>query len=135
MRPRTIVADAEAVALIAVRDRQMLPWLAWLKQHDARLYITGATLAEVTDGTSRDVAVRRVVASATIVPTDEAIGFQAGKLRAEAAGVRKKPRDLTVDAIVAATARSLPSPAVVITGDPDDFNLLLQGSTVRVERI
>jgi hypothetical protein len=45
--------------------------------------------------------------------------------------VRRKKRDLTVDAIVAATAVEL-APSVVITGDASDLALLLDGFDVKI---
>jgi hypothetical protein len=48
--------------------------------------------------------------------------------------VRRKKRDLTVDAIVAATAVEL-APSVVITADKSDLELLLVGFDVKVSEV
>jgi hypothetical protein len=47
---------------------------------------------------------------------------------------RAVKRDLTVDAIVAATAMEL-APSVVLTGDAADLELLVEGFVVRVSVI
>jgi predicted nucleic acid-binding protein len=93
------------------------------------------TLTEVTDGTARDVNVRRVVNAMRVLPVTDAIGYSAGRLRHTATRTRRKARDLTVDAVVAATALTLANPVVVLTSDPDDLRLLLQGTDVRVEHL
>ncbi len=64
--------------------------------------------------------------------TDQ-IGYRAGSLRARASVARRKPRDLTVDAVVAATALVLPGPTIVLTSEQSDLGLLLAGTAVRVE--
>ena len=63
------------------------------------------------------------------------IGYRAGQLRATAVRVRRKRRDLTVDAIVAATALTLPAPVVVLTSDPEDLRLLLAGTRIAVAAV
>lgn len=91
--------------------------------------------SEVTDGTSRDIGVRRVAKTLDREVVSEQIGYRAGRLRAAAASSRRKPRDLTVDAIVAATALTLRAPVVVLTSDPTDLRLLLTSTAVKVESI
>jgi predicted nucleic acid-binding protein len=49
-------------------------------------------------------------------------------------GVRRKKRDLTVDAIVAATAVEL-APSVVVTADKSDLELLVDGFDVKVSLV
>ncbi len=63
------------------------------------------------------------------------IGYDAGRLRATAVLTRRKPRDLTVDAVVAATALTLPGPTIILTADAGDLRRLLDGTAVRVEGI
>lgn len=63
---------------------------------------------------------------------DDTIGYRAGALRAAAATRRKKPRDLTVDALVAATAVGLTGPVAVLTADVADLQLLLAGTNVKL---
>lgn len=82
-----------------------------------------------------DVGVRRVAKTVRREPVTEQIGYRAGRLRAAASNTRRKARDLTVDAVVAATALSLPEPVVVLTSDPADLTRLLEGTSVKVVRI
>lgn len=95
------------------------------------MYASCLTLAEVTDGTAGDVAVRRAVKAVRLVDVGAEIGCRAGQLRAVAAASRRKHRDLPVDAVVAATALTLPMPVVVLTSDAEDLRLLLAGENVR----
>lgn len=60
--------------------------------------------------------------------------MRAGALRARADSGRRKKRDLTVDAIVAATAAEL-APSVVITADKPDLELLVDGYDVKVSAV
>lgn len=105
------------------------------RRTDSILYASTATLVEVTDGRLRDARVRRAVKALRLREVTEAIGFRAGGLRAGAVASRSKPRDLTVDSIVAATALELPPPVVVLTSDVGDLRLLLSDSAIRVESI
>lgn len=134
--PCSVLLDAEAVSALASQSLRIYPWLAAVAQTGSTLYVSAATLAETTDGTARDANVRCVVASHAIVrPVDQQVGFSAGRLRAAASRGRKKPRDLTIDALVAATALTLQPPVIVLTADVGDFAALLEGAAVRVHSI
>lgn len=135
VRPYSMLLDAEALSLLAVDDRSMQAWATVARRTDSILYVSAVTLAEVTDGSARDVDVRRTIKAIRIVDVNDEVAYRAGRLRASGARTRRKPRDLTVDAVVASTALSLPSPVVVLTSDPEDHALLLQGTPVHVEKI
>ncbi|WP_395729026.1 PIN domain-containing protein [Nakamurella sp.] len=135
VRPHSFLLDAEALSALAVADRRMQAWATVARRSGSSLHASTLTLAEVTDGRGRDAAVHRVAKALRLVEVTEQIGFAAGRLRAAAATARRKPRDLTVDAVVAATALVLTSPVVVLTSDPRDLRLLLSETTVRVEVI
>lgn len=135
VRPHAFLLDAEALSALAADDRRMQAWGTVARRTDSTLLASTVTLAKVADGRSRDVAVRRIVKAIRLVDVTEQIGFVAGRLRATAASGRRKPRDLTVDAVVAATALSIPTPVVVLTSDPVDLRLLLAGTSIRIERI
>lgn len=134
-RPHSILLDAEALSALATASRSMQAWATVARRTDSVLYASAATLAEVTDGSSRDAGVRRAANALRLVPVTEEIGYRAGGLRASAAKGRRKARELTVDAIVAATALGLPPPVAVLTSDPDDLGLLLAVAVVRVEAL
>lgn len=135
-RAYSFVLDCEALSAAARANRVMQPWLELARRTDSVLYVSALTLAEATDGTADDVRVRRMLKATRVIPVTEPIGYEAGRLRRSATSARRKARDLTVDAVVAATALAIPDPAVVIlTGDPDDLSLLTQGTSIAVEPI
>lgn len=133
--PHSILLDSEALSALALDQPEMLAWAVVARRTDSTLHASTVTLAEVTDGSSRDIGVRRVAKTLDREVVTEQIGYRAGRLRAAAASARRKPRDLTVDAVVAATALSLRGPVVVLTSDPADLRLLLEGTGVKVESI
>lgn len=132
VRPHAFLLDAEALSGLALGERAMQAWATMVRRTDSTLHASTITLTEVTDGRTRDAAVRRIVKAVRLVDVTEQIGFAAGRLRAGAISARRKPRDLTIDAVVAATALALPSPVVVLTSDPGDLRLLLAGTSVLV---
>lgn len=134
-RPHSFILDAEALSALAVNSRAMQAWATLVHRTDSTLHASTLTLAEVTDGGARDAGVRRVVKALHLHPVTEEVGYLAGRLRAAAATSRRKPRDLTVDAVVAATALELTGPAVVFTSDPGDLRALLADTPVRVEAL
>ena len=135
VRPHSMLLDAEALSALARDDRSMQAWATFAKRSDSIIYASCLTLVEVTDGSARDSAVRRAVKAVRLVDVDPEIGYRASELRAAVGTSRRKLRDLTVDAVVAATALALPSPVVVLTSDPDDLRLLLADHDVRVEAL
>ncbi|MBP8921185.1 MAG: hypothetical protein KBG85_15875 [Micropruina sp.] len=134
-RSHSILLDAEALSALAEDDRRMLPWATVAHRTDSILHASTATLAEVTDGSARDANIRRAARAVRLIDVTAGIGYRAGQLRATAVRVRRKRRDLTVDAIVAATALTLPAPVVVLTSDPEDLRLLLAGTRIAVAAV
>lgn len=133
--PHSIVLDAEALSALANTERRMQPWAEFARRTDSQMYVSIVTLAETTDGGTRDIAIRRAAKSLQLEPVTEAVGYRAGRLRATATSGRRAARDLTVDAVVASTALKLPAPVIVLTSDGSDLLALLDGTAVRVERI
>lgn len=131
--PHSILLDAHALSSLADEARSMREWVAWAVRTGSTIHVSALTLAETTDGTPRDARVRRAAKALVIEPVTPGIGYSAGALRAKAASSRRKPRDLTVDAVIAATALTLRMPVVVLTSDKPDVGLLLEGSGIAVE--
>lgn len=129
-----VFLDAEALTAYARGARHFVPLAIASERLDAELHASALTLAEVTDGSGRDVVIRRVASAIEIHDTTAAIGFEAGRLRARTARGRRKARDLTVDAVVAASAVAARA-TVVLTSDLADLERLLEGMGVRVEPI
>jgi predicted nucleic acid-binding protein len=126
----SLLLDASALSRLARNDVAIQPWLAVAAAQQAVMYVSAATLAESVDGTPRDAAVHRVVKTETkCEAVTDTIGYEAGRLRARAASSRRKPRELTVDALVVATACTLPRPVVILTSDTGDMDLLLGADT------
>ncbi len=134
-RPHSVLLDAEALSALAGGRRDMQAWATVARRTDSVLYASALTLAEVTDGTARDAQLRRVVKAVRVEIVTDQIGYLAGSLRAGGAVGRRKRRDLTVDAVVAATAMTLPRPTILITSDQRNLRLLLDGAEMRVEGI
>ncbi|CAM3221853.1 hypothetical protein NODU109028_04525 [Nocardioides dubius] len=135
VRPHAILLDAEGLSALAAGERRMQAWAEVALRSSSILYASTATLAEVARGTAANANLRRTAKAVRLVQVDESIGYRAGALRARAASRRRKPRDLTVNAIVAATAIDLPRPTIVLTSDAPDLATLLAGHAVQVESI
>ncbi|MCL2464115.1 MAG: type II toxin-antitoxin system VapC family toxin [Micrococcales bacterium] len=131
---RTLVLDSQAVAALAHRTAGMAERLEAARRMDARVVIPSVVLAEVMTGGADDAAVWHVVRRFPVVDLDARWCARAGGLRERAEKVRRKKRDLTIDALVAAVATGV-QPAVVITADPDDFALLLDGYDVKISTV
>lgn len=133
--PHSIVLDSQALSLYAESSAVMHPWIAAALRMNSILHISTVTLAETTDGSARDANIRRVVKNMNRIYVSEAIAYEAGRLRARATGLRRKPRDVTIDALVASTALSLRPPIIVLTSDEYDLTLLLEGTGVHVYKV
>jgi predicted nucleic acid-binding protein len=130
---RVLILDSEAVSALAEKRKGMAERLAAAQRADHRVVIPTVVLAEVATGAPADAANWHVLGKVPTVELRQRVAMRAGALRARADRVRRKKRDLAVDAIVAATAVDL-APSVVITADQPDLELLVDGD-VKVSRI
>ena len=131
---RALILDAEAVSALAEQRAGMAERLAAAQQSDHRVLIPAVVLAEVATGAPTDAAIWHVLSKIPTLDLPQGVAMRAGALRTRAERVRRKKRDLTVDALVAATAVEL-APSVVLTGDTSDFELLVDGYDVRVSAV
>ncbi len=131
---RVLILDSEAVSALAEQRKGMAERLAAAREADHRVLIPTVVLAEVATGAPTDAAIWHVLGRIPTVDLPQSVSMRAGTLRARADSVRRKKRDLTVDAIVAATAVEL-APSVVITADKPDLELLVDGFDVKVSAI
>lgn len=131
---RVLILDSEAVSALAEKRRGMAERLAAAQAADHRVLIPAVVLAEVATGAPTDAAIWHVLAKIPTVDLPQGVAMRAGALRTRADSVRRKKRDLTVDAIVAATAVEL-APCVVITADTSDLELLVDGFDVKVSAV
>ena len=131
---RILILDTEAVSALAQKRKGMAERLAAAQQADHRVLIPAVVLAEVATGAPSDASIWHVLGKIPTLDLPQGVAMRAGALRSRAERVRRKKRDLTVDAIVAATAVEL-APSVVITADKSDLELLLDGFDVKVSEI
>ncbi|MBB2893574.1 type II toxin-antitoxin system VapC family toxin [Flexivirga oryzae] len=131
---RALILDSEAVAALAQRRQGMAERLAAAQEADHRVVIPTVVLAEVATGALTDAAIWHVLGKIPTVDLPESVEMRAGTLRSRAERTRRKKRDLTVDAIVAATAVEL-APSVVLTADRSDLELLTDGFDVKVSPV
>jgi predicted nucleic acid-binding protein len=131
---RVLILDSEAVSALAEQRKGMAERLAAAQQADHRVLIPAVVLAEVATGAPTDAAIWHVLGKIPIVDLPQEVAMRAGALRSRAEKSRRKKRDLTVDAIVAATAVQL-APSVVITADKSDLELLVDGFDVKVSAV
>ena len=104
--------------------------LAAAQRADHRVLIPAVILAEVATGAPSDAAIWQILGTIPTVDLPQSVAMRAGALRTRAEKVRRKKRDLTVDAIVAATAVEL-APSVVITADSPTWSSWSTDSTSR----
>ncbi|MEI2810983.1 MAG: type II toxin-antitoxin system VapC family toxin [Nocardioides sp.] len=131
---RVVILDSEAVSALAEQRKGMAERLAAAQQADHRVLMPTVVLTEVATGAPTDAAIWHVMGRIPTLDLPQGVAMRAGALRARAERVRRKKRDLTVDAIVAATAVEL-APSVVITADKSDLELLVDGFDVKVSAI
>jgi hypothetical protein len=82
---------------------------------------TAATLTEVLRGHPRDATIHRLLASLNIRIVDAQLGQAAG----ERIGRTNSRGNVTLDALVAEVASSLPRPVALLTADVDDLQALV----------
>jgi predicted nucleic acid-binding protein len=127
----TLVLDCEGLSKLVQRAPELTEWLAAAEAEDNRVVTSSVTLVEAraprTSQARFDYAVSRV----NIIAPTEAIARHASKLLASASLHGHK---YAIDAIVAATALTSPSPATILTSDPEDLRALC-GPDVRVRKI
>jgi predicted nucleic acid-binding protein len=131
---RVLILDSEAVSALAEQRTGMAERLVAAQRADHRVLIPAVVLAEVATGAPRDAAIWHVLGKIPTLDLPQGVAMRAGALRTRAEGARRKKRDLTVDAIVAATAVEL-APSVVITSDRSDMELLVEGFDVKVSGV
>ncbi|MDR1295564.1 MAG: hypothetical protein LBK59_11565 [Bifidobacteriaceae bacterium] len=128
---RTVVLDSDALSRLARMDGSMSVTVHALAKTGQPVVVPTVVLVEVMTGKASDAAVFRVVKGFAFHGLDSATATAAGALRERAEGLRRKKRDLSVDAVIAQIARDL-APSTVITADVPDLTLLTAGADVVV---
>jgi predicted nucleic acid-binding protein len=121
VRTRRLILDAGGILALARGDVRARAALARALREGYVIVIPTPVLAQVHRGGRDRAHVDRVVnAVNALLPTSEAIARRAGELQAKAS------TSDAVDAIVVAEALAS-VPALILTTDPDDLALLLDG--------
>jgi predicted nucleic acid-binding protein len=118
----SLILDSDGLSKLAVGDPRSQARLHAALARRAEIVVSAVTLTEVLRGGRRDAAVHRVLARVTVVPVSRGLGRLAGELLGS---VGLSGHRHAIDAVVAATALSLPRPAVLLTSDPDDMSRLV----------
>ncbi|HEY6035999.1 MAG TPA: PIN domain-containing protein [Kofleriaceae bacterium] len=131
-----MVLDSGGLTALVGGSHTAREWLRWIVDHDGTITVPTPVLVECTTGDgARDAEVNRVLgilerAAAVLESPGEVIARNAGALRFRAR------TDDGIDALVAASAASDGSAAVVLTSDPDDLRRVLADAThVHVQKV
>jgi predicted nucleic acid-binding protein len=127
----TVVLDSAALTALVQHDRGLHALLTAVRAEGQRVVIPTVILAETMTGKASDAALWHAVNRLPVQDATTAIAARAGALRERAEATRPKKRDLTIDALVAATAEAH-APAVVVTADTMDLARLTASADVRV---
>ena len=118
---RSVVLDATALTAASQAHSDIRGVLRRWQDDGADLVTTAATLTEVLRGHPRDAAIHRLLASLNVRVIDAPLGQAAG----ERIGRTKTRGNVTLDALVAEVASSLPRPVALLTSDVDDLQALV----------
>lgn len=127
----TLVLDCEGLSKLVQATPELTEWLVAAESEDIRVVTSSVTLVEARDPRTKQARFDYAISRVNVIPPTEAIARHASKLLA-AAGLHG--HKYAIDAIVAATALAAPSPATILTSDPEDL-LLLCGPGIRVIKI
>jgi predicted nucleic acid-binding protein len=127
---RSLVLDSQGLSEAARGAPVVRALVVTARQSGAPVVVSAVTLAEVLRGHRRDAAVHLLLKGCRVEPVSREIGRSAGEL------LGRTGRKDTVDAVVVATAATLPMPVLVLTSDPVDLgDLSADVPGVRVEAV
>lgn len=119
----TLFLDSEGLSKLARGDARVQAYARAARERGIAVSLSAVTLAEVLRGNAQDAAVHFALRRVEILPADTEIGRRAGELL----GTRGLPgHQHAIDAMVAATAMSLPRPVMLLTSDPKDLAKLTE---------
>jgi predicted nucleic acid-binding protein len=126
-----IVLDSEALSLLLRDDRATTARVEAARLRRVPVALCAMTLIEADDHRVHPARIAWVLSRLQVVAVDEETARLASSLLRDAGLHGHK---YAIDAAVAATARTLPGPVVVLTSDPEDLALLC-GRGVRVVKV
>lgn len=118
---RSCVLDASALTEASREGTQLRLQVRRAATRGAALYCSAATLTEVLRGHPREALIHRLLSSLEVRIVDATQGRAAG----ERIGRRAVRGNVTMDALVAELASSLPRPVAVLTADVADMVALV----------
>lgn len=116
--PDAVVLDAGALSGAAAGQVRVRAELRLAEELGVEVHVSSVTLTETLRSHRRDARIRAVLAGTDQKPVTPQLGRAAGEL------LGRTNRDDTIDAIVAVTAETLGARVRLVTGDPDDLNVL-----------
>ena len=116
--PDAVILDAGALSGAAEGASRIRAELSLAEQLGVDVYVSSVTLPETLRGHGSDARVHAVLAGTDQQAVTPQLGRSAGEL------LGQTNRQDTIDAIVAVTAATLGSRVRLLTGDPDDLNVL-----------
>jgi predicted nucleic acid-binding protein len=119
-----LVLDAEGLSKLALGQSRAVSFAMDAHELQTPIVVAATTLTEVMRGGPRDAPFHRVLRRIDIAPIDETRARQAGELleRARLSGHGHALDAL--DALVAAVALAQPRPALLLTSDMKDMEVL-----------
>ncbi|MFD3513981.1 DNA-binding protein [Streptomyces sp. NPDC058657] len=127
----TLVLDCEGLSKLVADDRIVSALVQRAHESGAHVVTSAVTPVEARNPSGRQARFDWVLSRIDVEPVTEATSRAASALLADA---RLHGHKYALDAILSATALSLPKPVVVVTSDPEDIGMLC-GPRVRVIRV
>lgn len=119
--PQRLILDSGAVIALSGNDMRARASLAAAWEAGAEVSTPSVVVAETVRGSAKDAPVNRVIkAVGEVTSVDESIGRVAGALLGAARS------HSTIDAVVVSSAIDAGG-GVILTGDPDDLEVLAGG--------
>jgi predicted nucleic acid-binding protein len=118
-----LVLDAQGLSKLALGHSRAVSFAMDAHELQTPIVVAATTLTEVMRGGPRDAPLHRVLRRIDIAPIDETRARQAGELLERA---RLSGHSHALDALVAAVALAQPRPALLLTSDIKDMELLTQ---------
>jgi predicted nucleic acid-binding protein len=116
--PDALILDAGALSGAAAGELRVRAELSLAEHLGVDVYVSSVTMTETLRGHRHDARIHAVLAGTDQQPVTPELGRAAGEL------LGRISRNDTVDAIVAVTAASLGGKVRLLTGDPEDLNVL-----------
>jgi hypothetical protein len=118
----SLLLDAGAGLAFAEDRPEVRQWLQRADQHGVDPHVSLVTVAEVFRDRPGGARVQWVLSRLAKEPFTLGHAWDAGRLLGHSDG-----RGMTIYAIVAATSLAMPKPVALLTSDPEDLELLLDG--------